>query len=302
MELLQSRHAGTTIITLKAFGDFMIAYSSLLRANSVLPSADIQLLAGEHVRPLGLALGVPETQVHYIGGSSLTDVPAAFNVRRCGLWTAWYSLAELRRLVHCAQPSKRQLLFDRLGLREQFIGGRRPCLALPKDAPNIYLAYDAHFLPEDAPSTRRQVCGGARRALIVPASRVSQKVLPCQVIARVQQQLADKGLEAKVLLLEGEQVEVPKSVELIRVPRQFAALICSLRETDLIISADSLPAHIGDHLGKPTFVISPAPNPYWLPRAAFLQGGHGVFNNFEYLNTWLELLQSDTRSLHFERL
>jgi ADP-heptose:LPS heptosyltransferase len=114
--------------------------------------------------------------------------------------------------------------------------------------------------------------------------------LPSEVIAQVHQQLAAQGVTAQVLLLEGEQVEVPRSVGLVRVPRQFSALMASLREADIVVSADSLPAHVGEHLGKPTFVISPAPNPYWLPRAAFLQGGHGVFGNLGNLDTWLERL------------
>lgn len=281
---------GTTIVTLKAFGDFLIAYSALLRASAGHPDADIQLLAGEHVRPLGLALGVPEAQVHYIGGSSLKDVPAAFDVGRRGLWAAWRSLAALRRAVHSAQPGHRQLVFDRLGLREQIIGGGRPRLALPPAAPNIYLAYDAHFLAGTAPASRLQAEGVVRRALIVAASRVPRKVLPSEVIAQVHKQLVAHGLMAQVLLLEGEQLELPRSVEVVRVPRQFSALIASLRETDLVVSSDSLPAHIGEHLGKPTFVISPTPNPYWLPRVAFLQVSHGIFNNFGNLGTWLEQL------------
>lgn len=288
----------TTIVTLKAFGDFLIAYSALLRARAVHQAADIQLLAGEHVRPLGLALGVPDAQVHYIGGSSLKDVPAAFDVRRRGVWAAWRSLATLRRAVHGVTPSQRQLLFDSLDMREQFIGGGRTRLALPPEATNIYLAYDAHFLTGTVPALHFKVDGPTPRALIVPASRVPRKVLPREVIAQVHQQLANRGVEAQVLLLEGEQVEVPPSVGLVRVPRQFSALIATLRETDIVVSADSLPAHIGEHLGKPTFVISPTPNPYWLPRGAFLQGGHGVFGNLGNLKTWLEPLQLHTRSLH----
>lgn len=292
----------TTIVSLKAFGDFLIAYSALLRARTVHEAADIQLLAGEHVRPLGLALGVSDAQVQYIGGSSLKDVPAAFDAHRRGLWAACRSMAELRRAVHEAQPAHCHLLFDRLGPRELFISAGRPRLALPREAPNIYLAYDAHFLPGVPPASHLEVTWGTRRALIVPASRVPRKVLPREVIAQVHQQLANRGLAAQVLLLEGEQVEVPKSVGLVRVPRQFSALMASLRETDIVVSADSLPAHIGEHLGKPTFVISPAPNPYWLPRGAFLQGGHGVFGNLGNLDIWLKQLRPDFRSIQLERL
>lgn len=297
-----SSHSGATIVTLKAFGDFLIAYCAVLRASALQPAVDLQILACEHVRPLGMALGVPASQAHYVGGGSLKDVPAAFDVRRRGPWAAWRSLAALRRAVHSAQPVNRQLVFDRLGLREQFIAGSRPCLALPRQAPNIYLAYDARFLSGATLALRLHVGSSPQRALIVPASRVPRKVLPREVIAQVHQQLADRGVKAQVLLLEGEQVEVPQFVGLVRVPRQFSALMASLRETDIIVSADSLPAHIGEHLGKPTFVISPTPNPYWLPRAAFLQGGHGVFNNLGNLNTWLEQLQADSRPIHVEGL
>ncbi len=292
----------TTIVSLKAFGDFLIAYSAFLRASTVHQAADIQILAGEHVRPLGLALGVSDAQVYYIGGSSLKDVPAAFDIRRRNLWAACRSMAALRRAVHDTQPANRLLLFDRLGPRELFISSGRPSLALPRAAPNIYLAYDGHFFAGAPPASHLEVAWVIRRALIVPASRVPRKVLPRDVIAQVHQQLANRGIAAQVLLLEGEQVEVPQSIGLVRVPRNFSALMASLGETDIVVSADSLPAHIGEHLGKPTFVISPAPNPYWLPRGAFLQGGHGVFDNLGNLDIWLKQLQLNSRSIQLERL
>ena len=67
MALPMSHLASATIVTLKAFGDFLIAYSVFLCAKASLMTADIQLLAGDHVRTLALALGMPEAQVHYIG-------------------------------------------------------------------------------------------------------------------------------------------------------------------------------------------------------------------------------------------
>jgi hypothetical protein len=282
----------TTIVSLKAFGDFLIAYSALLRASAANPASDIRLLAGEHVRPLGLALEVPEAKVQYIGGSLLKDVPEAFDFRRRGLWKSCLSLAKLRRDLLAAQLGDRQILFDRIGLRERFISSGRLRIALPAEAQNIYLAYEAHFLVDTAPTALFGLAREIKHALIVPASRVPNKVIPREVIQQVCQQLAAKGIVAHVLLLEGEKVEVPQSVALIRLPRQFSALMASLRETDMVVSADSLPAHIGEHLGKPTFVISPVPNPYWLPRMAFLKGGHGVFGNLGNLSTWLEKSQA----------
>ena len=295
-------HSGTTIVTLKAFGDFLIAYSALLRATAVNPASDIQLLAGEHVRSLGLALGVPEAKVQYIGGASLKDVPAAFDFQRRGLWEAWQSLVALRRDVHGAQLGHRQLLFDRLGLRELFIGGGKSRLGLLPKANNIYFAYDAFFLASAAPTAKFEVTCNIKQALIVSASRVPQKVVPCKVIAQVHQQLAEMGVVAQVLMLEGEEFEVPQSIGLVRIPRQFSALMASMRKTDIVVSADSLPAHIGEYLSKPTFVISPAPNTYWLPRVAFLQGGHCEFGNLRNLNLWLEKLLADLNVNHLKRL
>lgn len=286
-----SSHLSATIVTLKAYGDFLIAYSAMSRAIVDNPAVDIRLLAGEHVRSLGLALGVPEAKVEYVGGSALKDVPAAFDVSRRGLWAAGRSLLSLRGAVHGSQFGRRELLFDRLGPRERLISGGGQCVALPPEAPNIYLAYDAHFLVGADLSPRLKVIGGVRRAVIVPASRVARKVLPASVIATVHQQLVEREITPHVLLLEGEQVEVPQSIDLVRVPRDFSTLISCLREADIVVSADSLPAHIGEHLGKPTFVISPTPNPYWLPMHAFLQGGHAVFNDPGNLSNWLDRVQ-----------
>ena len=123
----------------------------------------------------------------------------------------------------------------------------------------------------------------------MPASRVTRKILPVNVIADLYQHLQDDAVSARVLLLEGEVVEVPPQVPIYRIERKFSALISALGHADLVVSADSLPAHIGEFLERPTFVVSPTPNPYWLPRDAYLLGGHGVFDDLSRLKPWLDL-------------
>jgi hypothetical protein len=111
--------------------------------------------------------------------------------------------------------------------------------------------------------------------------------MPAAVQAAIYASLVERGISATVLKLDGESVDIPKDLPTKLLPRSFLSLITSLRTADLIVSADSLPAHLGEYFGLPTFVVSPTPNPYWLPRQAFLTGATASFDALSPLTHWL---------------
>lgn len=111
-----------TIITLKAFGDFVIACCATSRVQSANGMDAPAIVAGEHVRSLASALGLEKT-IHFIGDDSWSDVPAAFDVRKRGVLSAMRSLQNLRHRLD-ALPSSMDFVFDHSGWRERFIGGK----------------------------------------------------------------------------------------------------------------------------------------------------------------------------------
>lgn len=272
----------SAVVSLKAFGDFVIACHSLRRLTRQGPV----ILAGAHLRPLALALDVGEA-VRFLPTGSSRDVPAAFDVRRRGWIEAVRSLLELRAALAAAQDGAR-LVFDRIGWREKFIAAAADHLALP-DAPNIYSAYETHFANAGYELVPRlsALPATVRSAVIVPASRVAAKTLSAETIRAVREQLIGAGVNTEVVVLEGDAVELPHTTTARQIPRTFESLIDCIRRTELVVSADSLAAHLAEYLGRRCFVVAPQPNIYWLPASCLASGGWTTFQEVLRLSSWL---------------
>jgi ADP-heptose:LPS heptosyltransferase len=122
--------------------------------------------------------------------------------------------------------------------------------------------------------------------VIVPSSRVAYKRMSEGVIARLAAQLEAFG-PCSVINLEGEECVVPPGITVCEIERTFTALIRTLRKVDLVVSADSLSAHLAEYLGIPTYVVTPVPNEYWLPLLAFERQAWCLFGEEFRLGEWL---------------
>jgi hypothetical protein len=240
--------------------------------------------------PQALANALGEGQrIHFVGDPAQTQVPAIYDVRKLGVRAAMRSLFELRQWLGRDTRAGDIRLFDQVGWRERILAGRARPQGLPA-APNIYGAYTGYFSEQGhrlAALAAPPRPGGLGTALVVPASRIASKALSAQVIAGVVSRLSEGGYEPQVIVLEGEQVELPAGVARTRLPRSFDALIGAVRGAALVVSADSLAAHLGEFHGKPTFVVTPRPNEYWLPETAFNSNGWCTFDNLSRLSAWL---------------
>jgi len=274
---IRERVNGVFVPCVKSFGDFVIALNAVRRVRPQPTGSQPMVVAGQHLSPLASALGAVQ-DIHLIGDDTWTDTPAAFDVGKRGKVAAVRSLLELRRLL--ASLNDGQLMFDRLAWRERFIGGRHKLIGLPNDCDNIYLAYERGLvdLGYTVAATEFAPTRLAQKAVIIPGSRILRKTVPAKVIAAIHADLLSHGIQATVIALEGEAVEVPAAVPMVTLPRRFDALVAAVRATDIVISADSLSAHLGEYHGLPTFVATPTPNRYWLPRSCFVNGHWSSFS------------------------
>jgi len=276
---------GLTFVSLKAFGDFVIACQVLRRARSGTGGAP-GMVAGAHLRPLASAIGFDGAR--FIDADGSGEVPAAFDVRRRGLAAAVRSLVGLRRqLAELADHDR--YVFDRIGWRERCLVPPERRAALPASA-NIYEAYamalqNAGHVIDAAPND-----SGApiRSAVIVPASRLAAKTLPAATIGALARALRAGGVAAQVVLLEGDHAQVPSDVSSATIPRQFEALIECLEGFDLVVSADSLAAHLAELQGIRCFVVGPRPNSYWLPASCLRSDAWCLFDDVGRLTEWVE--------------
>lgn len=284
---------GLTFVSLKAFGDFVIACHALrlVRPGS---AATPNMLAAEHLRPLASAIGFEEAR--FIAEDRSGDVPAAFDIRRRGWAAAVQSLVALRRELGELR-GQGCYVFDRLGWRERWLvpAGRRA--ALPESA-NIYEAYAialegaGHVLDRVPTPAVKPI----RSAVIVPASRLVAKTIPMATIEAVAKVLKARGVAVEVVLLEGDRAQVPVEVVSETIPRRFPALIERLKASDLVISADSLAAHLAEFHRIRCFVVGPRPNQYWLPGSCLRSDGWCLFDDIGRLAHWLELKSTTSSS------
>lgn len=260
----------TDLVAIKAFGDLVIALTAV-RAVPAEARSRYRLLVGAHLVPLVEAIGSPVT-VEVLDHRE-QDVPAMYDVRRCGPSAAMRSAWRLRRLIRAAQPN--QLLFDRLSARERWLAGGGAADQLPAAA-NIYLAYAKALglVPAaPAPAPRQGAVG------IFPGSRVAAKNLTRKIVRATMAAIERAGFTPCLLLLEGERpdLEVSGLAHQI-VPRSLAAMIDAVTRCSCIISADSMPAHVAEQRGIPVHVISPIDNRYWLPQSAFMLDRWSLFD------------------------
>ena len=267
------------LLQFKAFGDLVIAAASL-RSLPAMELSRCRLVIGPYLKDLAQTLA-PGCEVEVLNTADIT-VPAAFDVKRLGIVKGIASLLTLRAAVARAAPDA-TLVMERLGIRERFIVGRHLHREIPC-ADNVYLGYEAFiaqtFAPLNSPAQPLSLAVvRQRRVLICPISRVGFKNLPPHLVIELARVCEEAGLEVEILLLEGELFEYPNAPRKRVIPCRFSALSASLSECAAVISADSLPAHLAEYCGTPTFVVSPIENCYWFPKRVF-QGDHwGLFSD-----------------------
>ena len=257
--------------SLKAFGDFVIQVSVVERASSA-SVAPPRIAIGAHLRELREALSPAVDFIEVPGADA--DVPAAFDVKKRGIYEAARSLRRLRRALGALPvPAAVPVVFDQVGRREAFIAGPRPTHSLQAEpAANIYEAYASVLQAHGYEVTERRASGcrdKVRRVVgVFPGSRIAAKAWTARTVLDVVARCESAGCEARAFLLEGERLDGPVAA-LQTVPRRFADMVSAVRSVDRVVSADSLPAHLAEYFGRPVFVLSSFANPYWLPRSAW---------------------------------
>jgi len=266
-------------LSVKAFGDFVIAATSLER---VAPAdrAGLSILAADHLRPLASALA-PACDITFLGNAE-QGVPALFDVRRAGICAAIGSAIGLRRAVRQVRDPDAALILDKDGWRARWLGFPSGVETL-SPAGNIYAAYD-DFLASRGIARAQPVPGEAASkgdgAIIglFPGSRVAAKNLPEELVRTVLAAAARSGRCARLFLLEGERPDLERSgLPFEGVPRCFEALIAAIGSVGSVIGADSLPVHLAERAGRRVFVLSPKENIFWLPRSSLVHDRWALF-------------------------
>jgi ADP-heptose:LPS heptosyltransferase len=267
------------LATLKSFGDFVIAHSTLRRIEASARSR-IRLIAGDHVAGLH-ALLPADVPVTLVDSGPERRVPALFDLRRRGLPAAIRSAFSLRReLARLGRRAGETLAFDQLGVRERFIAGRWPLTGPLEKADNIYETYRRFLSGQriEIASAPAPVRAAVPRSVgVFPEAGRIAKRLTAGALTVIRERTGRAGLETRVFILEGDPSPSGGQCDVVTIPRNFESLMAALLSVGCVVSADSLPAHLAEYFARPVFVASPVPNEYWLPEVCFAKRYWGTF-------------------------
>lgn len=273
------------IVQVKAFGDLTIAAASV---RALPPSAKgrCSLVISPHLSHLVATLA-PGCVIEML---SLHEqaLPPIFDLKKKGLMAGLRSAMSLRNTLRNASPSS-VLVMPRPGLRERFIAGGRRATTLPT-ADNVYIAYERFFQDNLHCDLYRETSSMLAppnirgRIALCPLSRVAYKNMSAPLINNIAEFCVRAGFSAELLLLEGESFNHSLPDLPIRVvPRRFDAFSDALTDYAGVISVDSLPSHLAEFRGVPSFVVTPISNTYWLPLRAYIGQHWGLFDRMPEL-------------------
>jgi hypothetical protein len=277
------------IVCLKAFGDFVIAANTVSRINQ--SESKTTILAGSHLKKISEALNLGNL-VQFVDLDE-SDVPAIFTLKNAGMTSGLLSLLRLRHRLSEVEGDS-DLVFDRIGWREMFLGYGRKIYSLPKHSTNIYDAYNdffkIHNVVNRAENESRVTT--VSEVTIIPGSRQPTKTIPDLLIQKICQDVGKKGIRANIVYLEGEKCGLRSGLNVEIIPRSFSALISRVKKSSIVISADSLPAHLCYYFNVPVFVLAPNLDiaRYWVPKSCVSQNAIAEFGDVTHFNNWFRSL------------
>lgn len=281
------------LVFLRSFGDFTIAIS-VLRKSSLLDG--YVFYASKHLEPLYLDLkeSLPDLDlnIHFIDLEIRKKVFGFFTNKHSIEVHSFRELKNLRRWV-------RGMLNSGLGKKgmELLLEQRRkqwfiaPYMGktfpyIHKKSRNIYQSYFQHFGVEPGLlSIQHPAPSELKKILVLPESRKPSKSFKPLFIHQLTKSLLGKGFEVTT----GFFKKLPFQTEgKVAVHVAFADLIHLIKAADLVVTADSLPAHLAQLLGKPHFVYySTQPDQEWTTPFCNLNKAYGVMGDLSSLQTYI---------------
>jgi hypothetical protein len=262
-------------VFLKSFGDLVIACRFLRDVED----SDVGMFCGEHLQSLVLALGY-KGSISWVKSAD-HSVPAFYDWNKRGTLHAIKSGFLLKHEIKRCTSYGDELVFDRLTWREAFLGFGLVKSQIISGENNIYLDYRAFTSNCSFEIPRKK--NGAVKVGIFPDSRLKTKQLPDELVRNIFLNLVQLGYDPEVVYVG--DVIVPSILPSSTI-FGFYELIDKVLSFDVVVSSDSLPAHLAEYHNLPVFVFSPVDNLYWLPESSFHTNGYARFDQINRLNEW----------------
>ncbi len=217
------------------------------------------------------------------------DVPPFYNVRQKGLQCAVMSALRFRTALRCELSVKRAdtLIFEKRDVRNHLITAGLASSAEPLMKEGIYCDRRdliQHLLGARIPLKQtRPAYRFPRTVAINPASRVSRKSIPPQVVSALVRYLCHRKIRVRLIDPDGTNEDTCRGlVESYWRGIDLNTASAVLRQSDLYIGADSLFIHLAYYLDVPFVTLyNQSPNLYFAPPGVKSSGNYMVVHPYQ---------------------
>ena len=266
----------------QGYGDFVVTLHIFKMFDN--KKSNIRILSSNSCKTLSNELKVNNV-VDFINIAGPNGYPSFIDIKRQGLILGLKSLFDIRKKLSLLKKN-RLIVFHSYQLKEILIGYGQNSIFL-KGSHNIYMQYENffkdYFTINNLSSNRKDP--SEKKVTIFPISQNPLKSFSNKLQHILSSQLENLGINYEFIYLHGEEIG-RKNVNNVKViNKTFSDLVQVIQNANLIITCDSLPAHLGEYLDKNVFVLSKKENKYWLPPQAYKLSQYLTFDEIYENNT-----------------
>ncbi|TBR19656.1 MAG: hypothetical protein EPO57_02455 [Chitinophagaceae bacterium] len=271
-----------TIFLLRAFGDFLIAIYSFRNAKN---KASVRFVASKHHEALFKAL--PKILIPQDIKIEFVDFGIDKTLLRFFTNKFFFSSKTVQE-INKVKKKVKELQFENLFVEQKMrLNIFKLVTGFPfksiVDKQNVYKAYSNYFGNEDVQNSKLDfTVTEESRILILPSTRQLRKDFPAKVLQKISDQ--SKARTENVTI--GFYKFSKRNDKNCFIYNDFSELISYVENSDFIICADSLQAHLAQFLEKPHFILynNHQTHKQFLTPFAEQNNSYANFNNLEKLH------------------
>jgi ADP-heptose:LPS heptosyltransferase len=262
------------VLSALAFGDFIID------CNFLKHKPEIIILTPSYNKEL-CDLICPVNKVVFFNLKKTNIPPLLFNLKSFkiyGILTSWFELTKAINFF----KKEYNIIFNSDSYKWKIINFLGPFNYIRKKEENIYDSYELFIGQKKSTSTRQNKVNAIN---IFPDSRQESKSIPNYTLLDICTILNKNKI--KFIIYSNR---ISKDLDNLISINSLTELIEIIKDSEAVISADSLPIHLSEYYGVTNFVIAPKINKQLFPNNILKNKNWATFGNLSKFSNWIQNL------------
>lgn len=237
-------------LSLKGFGDLVVLTSALRIAPQTL---EVEVIISERLLEMAKVLMPPKVLLSSL--ASIHGPLPLYNLKNKS-YQLFDGISDLRKAVKQRANNGSSLVLDRFSYRNELLFHSIPHSYLPRTN-NIYLSYALEFGEQEPIASLVKATNKIDSVIIFPFGSSEDRSMSKELIENLCNLFLVRNVAVKIVCHETDRVRIPANLVKNCVFFQSSdELIGLIKESQLVVSVDTVAIHLANYFDIPTFVVS----------------------------------------------